>query len=152
MALKIRPAGEADHLHWLALWQQYCLFYETSLSDEVTAQTWQRIITPGEPIHSLIALDDAGHALGICNYVCHPNTWSSQQTCYLEDLYVSPDARRQGVAQALIGALTRLGREQHWLRIYWITHDDNAPARALYDAVAKNTGHTRYEIALTPSS
>ncbi|MGI4858260.1 MAG: GNAT family N-acetyltransferase [Janthinobacterium lividum] len=149
MALAIRPAGESDHGRWLDLWQQYCQFYETPLGDDVTAHTWARIVTPGEPIHALIAMDDAGRALGICNYVCHPNTWSSRQTCYLEDLYVSPDARRQGVAQALIAALAELGRAQHWLRIYWITHDDNAPARALYDRVATNTGHTRYEIALS---
>lgn len=99
-------------------------------------------------IFSLIAEDESGTAVGLCNYVCHLNTWSDQTVCYLEDLYVSPDARRLGVGTKLISELTEIGRREHWFRIYWITNADNEQARAAYDKLATRTDHVRYEIAL----
>jgi hypothetical protein len=33
-------------------------------------------------------------------------------------------------------------------RLYWLTHETNATARALYDTVAVNRGFIRYDIPL----
>ena len=130
------------------MWSQYCAFYDVSLDERVTASTWARIVAPSQAINGLIALGDDGQPLGICNYVCHPNTWSDQTICYLEDLYVAPEGRRAGIATAFIEHLTRIGKQENWARIYWITNDENVAAQTVYDRVAKRTGHIRYEIKL----
>ncbi|GGP24108.1 GNAT family N-acetyltransferase [Silvimonas iriomotensis] len=146
--MHIRPLCPADHDTWLALWQNYCAFYHSALPQDVNATLWQRLLDPQSPVNGLIALDDAGQALGICHYVCHPHTWSARNVCYLEDLFVSPDARRMGIASQLIAALQAQGKRENWNRIYWITHTDNTAARAVYDRVARRSDHVRYEIAL----
>jgi len=148
LALVIRPVTEGDRTTWLDLWAQYCAFYGVTLSQQVIVRTWQRIVSPHDSIFSLIAKDESGTAVGLCNYVCHPNTWSDRTVCYLEDLYVSPDARRLGVGTKLIGELTEIGRREHWFRIYWITNANNEQARAAYDKLAMRTDHVRYEISL----
>ncbi|RQM47414.1 GNAT family N-acetyltransferase [Paraburkholderia bannensis] len=144
----IRPVNAADHAAWLALWQAYCRHYEVTLDERVNARTWARIADPAEPIHALIAHGEDGEPLGLCNYVLHPNTWSDQTVCYLEDLYVAPQGRRKGVATAFIERLREIGERENWFRIYWITNDANEAAQAVYDRIASRSGHIRYEIAL----
>ncbi|MGI4983150.1 MAG: GNAT family N-acetyltransferase [Janthinobacterium lividum] len=148
MALEIRYVKETDHPHWLEMFKQYCVFHDVPLTVDVTERAWERIFTPGTPLRALIALNEEGRALGICNYLCHEDTFSCKPMCYLADLYVDPESRGRGVGRALIAEVTRIGREEAWFRIYWITGEDNQPARVLYDAVARNTGHVRYDIAL----
>jgi GNAT superfamily N-acetyltransferase len=116
------------------------------LPDRVTDATWSRIASGQGPIFGLVAEDQTGNLAGFCNYVCHPNTWSDQTVCYLEDLFVSETARRTGLGTRFIGFLTELGRREGWYRLYWITNEDNEPARKAYDRVAKRTNHLRYEI------
>ncbi|MBB5193504.1 GNAT superfamily N-acetyltransferase [Silvimonas terrae] len=146
--MQIRPLIATDHTAWLTLWQDYCQFYHSALSGEVNATLWQRLLDEASPINGLIALADDGQPLGFCHTVCHPHTWSARNVCYLEDLFVSPTARRMGVASQLIAALREQGQRDNWYRIYWITNTNNAAARAVYDKLATRSDHVRYEIAL----
>jgi hypothetical protein len=40
-------------------------------------------------------------------------------------------------------------REQGCVRLYWLTHDTNAQAMALYDQVAERSGFVQYRKSLT---
>ncbi|MCA3840747.1 GNAT family N-acetyltransferase, partial [Burkholderia sp.] len=64
--------------------------------------------------------------------------------CYLQDLYTSPDARGQGAGGALIEAVYERAREAGASRVYWLTHETNTTARALYDKLANNGGFIQY--------
>ena len=85
---------------------------------------------------------------GLAHYVLHPHTFSSRMVCYLEDLWVEPAARGNGVGRSLIEALIARGRERGWRRLYWHTEADNALARALYDRLVRVTDYVRYDVAL----
>lgn len=147
MAVKIRPAESDDGPAWRTLWRGYCEFYGADIGDDVTRATWARILDPEAPVLGYVACLD-GTVVGFANAVLHPNTWSMRAVCYLEDLFVGPAARGRGAARALIEALAVRGRADGWLRIYWMTHDDNAPARALYDSIAPVTNWVRYDLPL----
>ena len=144
----IRPIEPGDSTAWAEMWAAYAVFYKVSLSEEVTAATWARIIDLAGPIEALLATDASGGVLGFANYLLHPYTWSDKPTCYLEDLYVRPEARGRGVGRALIERLVALGREQNWGRLYWTTDRDNATARRLYDSFGPADDVVRYTIAL----
>lgn len=146
--MQIRPATPDDHDAWLPLWQGYLAFYEVSLAPEVTEATWRRIIAPDGPIDCLVAVQADGALAGFATWLLHPNTWSDQPVCYLEDLFVSPAARGQGVATRLIEALAAMGRQNGWHRVYWHTDATNTRARAVYDRVARLTTRVRYDIDL----
>jgi len=68
--------------------------------------------------------------------------------CYLEDLFVDPAARGNGVGRALIEDLASLARAQGWKRLYWNTEITNAAARKLYDSFTPDDGHIRYRLTL----
>jgi len=148
MEARIRQVAEPDRDAWCQLWGEYCGFYGVQLPNRVTDATWSRIAIGLGPVFGLVAEDQTGALLGFCNYVCHPNTWSDQTVCYLEDLYVSQGARRTGLGTRFISSLTELGRQEGWFRIYWFMNGDNEQARTVYDRVARRTDHVRYEIPL----
>lgn len=144
--IEIRPAQAADARHWLSLWREYCAALDGRVSDEATKGLWQRILSPGEPVGSLLAFSPERGPVGFTNYVLHPHTWSLRPVCYLEDLFVASAARREGAGRALIEALIALGREHGWRRVYWHTHENNEQARTLYDQLAERTDYVRYDI------
>jgi GNAT superfamily N-acetyltransferase len=142
-ALLIRDVAPADRSAWLRLWLGYLDFYETSLDPAITDTTWTRFLDPAEPMFCLVAEGDDGALIGFVNCVLHRGTWSIGDFCYLEDLYVSPDARRGGVGRALIEAVYARADELECGRVYWLTHESN-PARKLYDEVARHLGFIQY--------
>jgi GNAT superfamily N-acetyltransferase len=130
------------------MWDGYCGFYEAAVSAPVTAHTWRRLVAGDSAIGSLIAVSPAKRALGFANYVVHPYTWGVQSCCYLEDLFVRPDVRGNGVGRALIEGLLALCERERWSHLYWMTRENNAAARRLYDRFAARDDFVRYTVVL----
>jgi GNAT superfamily N-acetyltransferase len=143
MAIQIRPLTADDRDAWLGLWQGYQLFYEARIDDEVTALTWSRIVDPDGPIHGLGAEADR-RLIGIAHYLFHASSWSAGDYCYLQDLFVADTARGRGAARSLIEAVSAAADSAGAARLYWLTHESNAGARALYDKIATRTGFIQY--------
>ncbi len=60
------------------------------------------------------------------------STFLGRRGVWLEDLYVRPEFRRQGCAQALLRALATIAVERGCGRFEWAVLDWNAPALAFY--------------------
>ena len=86
---------------------------------------------------------------GWCITSIHRTTWSVGNSCYLQDLYVDPAVRGGGHGKALIEYVADRAREAGATRLYWNTHETNATARRLYDAVAVRSGFIQYRKALS---
>ena len=143
--IEVRALSAADEPVWRKLWDGYCAFYETDVPPEVTAVTWQRLLDPAVPVEGLVAVRD-GAGVGFVNCVLHPSTWATADSCYLEDLFVSPDVRGWGAGRALIEAVLERARQHGWDKVYWHTREDNTRARALYDSFAKADDFVRYVV------
>ena len=146
--LRVRPAQAGDAEAWLGLWRGYCAALGGEVADAVTQGVWARILAAAEPVWCLLACDDDRGPVGLANYILHPNTWSLQPVCYLEDLFVAAEARGSGAGRALIETLVALGKQHGWRRVYWHTRDNNYPARMLYDRLAPRTDYVRYDVEL----
>jgi len=81
---------------------------------------------------------------GIVQYLFHRSTWTPGNYCYLQDLFVSEDARGLGVGRALIEAVYEKAKAAGASRVHWLTQTGNAQARILYDQVADNSGFMQY--------
>jgi GNAT superfamily N-acetyltransferase len=143
----IRDAAPADRKAFLALWQGYLDYYGVDLAPEVTAATWARLLDPASPVKARLAEVD-GQVMGFAIHLHHPSTWVLTEDCYLEDLFVAPEARGQGLGRALIDDLIALARGKGWGRVYWHTRIDNEKARALYDQYVGWDDHIRYRLRL----
>lgn len=138
----------ADRAEWLALWNGYLTFYESSLDEETTTATFDRLTDADSGIYGVIARDDQGAAVGFVHWLTHPATWSTASYCYLEDLFVAPHTRGAGVGRALIEHVHAWAERNGSAKVYWLTAETNATARALYDRAATRTGMIQYQITV----
>ena len=143
----IRPVGADERAAWEPLWNGYIAFYKATLVPGASDIAWQRFHDPDEPMFLLGAYVD-GRLTGIVQYLFHRSTWAPHRYCYLEDLFVAESARGRGVARALIEAVYQKAEAANASRVYWLTHSNNAQARALYDRVADNLGFIQYRKVL----
>jgi GNAT superfamily N-acetyltransferase len=143
----IRPVRPEDRLGWEPLWQGYQAFYGNQPSREVTETTWARFLDPAEPVHALLAQRD-GTPIGLVHYIFHRNTWMIGPVCYLQDLFTAPAMRGQGTGRQLIEAVYAEAERAGSPRVYWLTHESNAAARALYDKLAERSGFIQYRRAI----
>ena len=128
--MRIRPLIAGDRERWNVLARGYKTFYETALPDADYDLAWQRLMQ-SDTIHGLGASID-GRLVGITHYLFHASSWSAE-------------VRGQGVARALIGGVADAATARGAPKLYWLTHHDNATARALYDKVAAHRGFIRYD-------
>ncbi|NBF00883.1 GNAT family N-acetyltransferase [Pseudomonas sp. Fl5BN2] len=141
--IQIRPVTAADHATWLPLWQAYLRFYATELADAVTQSTWQRFLDAREPTHAALAWDGE-HAVGMVHFIYHRSNWSIENSCYLQDLLVSPEQRGTGVGRQLIEFVYAQAKQDGCAKVHWLTHESNATAIQLYERIAERPGFIQF--------
>ena len=143
--IAIAPLAPADRAEWEALARGYKAFYGTDTPAARYEATW-RLLIEDRHVHGLGARLD-GRIVGIAHFLFHAQTWS-EDACYLQDLFTAEGARGRGVATALVDAVAEAARARGAVKYYWLTKEDNLPARALYDRIAAFKGFLRYDYPL----
>lgn len=85
-----------------------------------------------------------GKLVGIAHYLFHRTFWTAGDYCYLQDLFVAEETRGKGVGAALIAAVENDARAAGASRLHWLTREENAAARGLYDKLAERSGFIQY--------
>jgi GNAT superfamily N-acetyltransferase len=143
--IEVAPLADGDRLAWGRLAAGYKAFYNTPTSQAEYDAAWGRLRS-NDGVHGLGARLD-GQLAGIVHYLFHTSTWTPC-VCYLQDLYTEPARRSRGVARALIEGVAHSARARGATRLYWLTQEGNASARALYERVAQYRGFIRYDYPL----
>jgi ribosomal protein S18 acetylase RimI-like enzyme len=99
----------------------------------------------------LLACDEHGAGLGFIQLFPLFSSVRAVRTYLLNDLFVSIDARRQGVAQALMRAAADHARALGAASLSLTTALDNKPAQALYESLGwkRDQEFCEYALALT---
>ena len=145
LPVKIRPLKATDRTEWDALWRDYLAFYKTELPQTVYDSTFARLIGDDPQDFSALVAEQDGKLIGLTHYLFHRHGWKIENTCYLQDLYAAPKARGTGVGRLLIEAVYAAADAAGSPSVYWLTQDDNATARVLYDRVGVLTNFIKYQ-------
>jgi GNAT superfamily N-acetyltransferase len=145
--LEIAPVAVEEFERLLPLIAAYQRFYEVEEIDEERNRTFfRRFLAPSED-GLLLGARRQGELVG---YACLYWHFSSLEACecvLMNDLFVSEEARGEGVGRALIEATAEVARERGVPFIEWSTAPDNLTAQRLYDSTgAERTEWFSYEL------
>jgi GNAT superfamily N-acetyltransferase len=146
---QIRPArvDEVDDL--LPLMRAYCDFYEFDPADDALRELLGTLIGDPKEGAVFIARDGDGSAVGVATLDWRWSASRGARIGHLEDLFVEPEARGGGIAEALIEACAQHCREQGAPAMDWLTLPDNARARAVYERIgAEGSDWVEYDLEL----
>lgn len=146
MAVTIRPVQTGDHADWLGLFTAYARFYRQDLPPETARIVWDWIHDFANPFWADLAIDGDGVAVGLVQYQLMHRSLGGGMTCYLSDLFTTPQARGLGVGRALIDHVRGFARDRGLPGVRWLTAEDNTTARALYDSYAPASGFILYNL------
>jgi GNAT superfamily N-acetyltransferase len=148
--VEVRPATEADIPALLPLFRGYADFYRASPSDEGLEGMMRTLIADPENEGPLFTgLDDEGRIAGFAAMSWKWSSLRGARVGYLEDLFVAPEARGGGLADALIQACAQASRERGAPALLWLTAPTNSRARAVYErSGARGDEFIEYELEL----
>jgi GNAT superfamily N-acetyltransferase len=134
--MTIELVTEPDLEELLPLMRAYCDFYEVAPTDDaLLAMSRALIADPEREGVQLVARDDSGGAVGFATIFWSWSTLSAARLAVMNDLFVAPEGRGGGYAEALIQACLERAREHGADTLAWSTAKDNFRAQAVYDRV-----------------
>ncbi len=93
------------------------------------------LLCPHPKVFCLVAEADDGRTTAFALYFYNFSTWEGVHGLYLEDLYVRPSHRGQGIGGRLLRRLAQIASENGCARMEWMVLNWNAPAIAVYDRI-----------------
>lgn len=147
--IAIRAAGPDDAALIHRFVVELAVYEREPDAVEATVDDYRRQLAADRPpFECLIAEIDrrpVGFALFFWNY----STWRGRPGLYLEDLFVPPAERGQGVGKALLARLARRAVERGCARMEWSVLDWNTPAIGFYEALGARSMHEWTTFRLT---
>ena len=133
--LKIRAAEEKDIDAIFELIRGLAAY--ENLSDRVTGNTeLLRAHLFGErPYAEVILAELDERAIGFALFFHSYSTFLTQPGLYLEDVFVRPEYRRQGVGKALMSAVVKIASDRDCGRLEWSVLDWNQNAIEFYQSL-----------------
>jgi ribosomal protein S18 acetylase RimI-like enzyme len=87
----------------------------------------------------LAAADGDQPAAGVCQLRYRLSVWTGAEDCWLEDLYVTGEARGKGLGRALVNAAFERARARGCRRIELDVNEVNTNAIAFYESLGFST-------------
>ena len=133
---RIRECVAADTPALHALVGELAEYEKLAGEVDATVELFARHGFGPEPLfRALLAEEETAggpHPLGFALYFFTFSTFRGRPTLYLEDLFVKPDRRGEGIGGALFAELKGLAREKACARMEWAVLDWNQPAIDFY--------------------
>ena len=124
---------EADKSQWRPLFVGYADFYGVPMDDTIADTVWSWLLDPNHVLEGIVVRDADGAVVGLAHVRACPRPLGGCEMGFLDDMFVVPEARGTGAADALFEALRDLAAERGWPAVRWITQHFNERGWAFYD-------------------
>ena len=132
MPLEIRPAQPDDCPLILGLIRELAEYEKLAHEVEATETRLRTTLFADPPAaHCIIAFLD-GQPAGFAIYFFNYSTFLARPGLYLEDLFVKPSHRGDGIGKALLLRLAKVANARGCGRMEWSVLDWNEPAIGFY--------------------
>ncbi len=134
MTVDIRPAAPPDVGTMLRFVRELAAFEREPDAVETTEPMLHEALFGAHPAAEALIAERDGAAIGFAIFYHTFSTWTGRRGIWLDDLYVTPEARGSGAGTALLKALAGIAVDRGCARLEWWVLDWNAPAIAFYRA------------------
>ena len=131
--MPIRNAQAADAPTLVALIQELAAFEQLSHLVSVTPQSLAQHLFGPQPAAQCVVFEQGTEIVAFALFFHNFSTFLGKPGLYLEDLYVRPAYRGQGIGRSLLVHLAGLARDRGCGRFEWSVLDWNANAIAFYE-------------------
>lgn len=131
--LIVRSAEPADVGVLFSLIQALAEYEKLSHAVTGNTEALKDHLFGSRPYAEAILAEYGGQAVGFALFFYNYSTFLTKPGIYLEDLFVLPEYRRQGIGKALLTYLAQLALERDCGRLEWSVLDWNESAIAFYE-------------------
>ncbi|MFI5356372.1 MAG: GNAT family N-acetyltransferase [Opitutales bacterium] len=135
MPCEIRPAVAADVPVILQMIRDLAVYEKLSAEVEADEAKLHATLFGPRPAAECLLAWDAGRPAGFAVHFTNYSTFLARPGLYLEDLFVRPEYRGQGLGKALLLHLARLANQRGCGRMEWAVLDWNEPAIEFYESL-----------------
>jgi GNAT superfamily N-acetyltransferase len=132
MSITIRQARPADAQTIYAMIYELAVYEKAPEEVVTTPEEIRETLFGAESKTEALICEVDGTAIGYAVFFTSYSTWLGRNGIYLEDLYISPDARGNGAGKALIKHIAQLAVQRRCGRLEWSVLDWNQPAIDFY--------------------
>jgi len=134
MTLHIRKIEERDFPALISLFNEFALFEK--LPEKMT-NTVEQMLTEKEYLAGFVAVNGEGEIRGYVTYFFAYYTWTGK-SLYMDDLYVRPIFRGQGIGTKLINEVIAFAKTENCGKLRWQVSEWNQPAIDFYKSLGAN--------------
>ncbi len=131
-AFSLRPAEPRDVEVVVALIGALAQFEKLSHLLEITADKLALHLFGPKPVIEAVVAEHDGRVVAFALFFTNFSTFLGRPGLYLEDLFVEPERRGQGIGQALLEHLARVAAARGYGRFEWSVLDWNEGAIRFY--------------------
>jgi GNAT superfamily N-acetyltransferase len=135
MNVTIREAAPADVATILRFIRELAEFEREADKVVATEILLHEALFGQRPVAEAVIAERDGSALGMALFFNNFSTWTGWKGLYLEDLYVTPEARGSGIGAALLRHLAAIALDRGCTRFEWSVLDWNKRAIEFYRAM-----------------
>ncbi len=135
MSITIRQAVAADAEAIFAMIVELAIYEKARDEVKTTPEEIKATLFGAESVTEALICEDNGVMIGYVVFFTSYSTWLGCNGLYVEDLYVSPDARGQGAGKAILKYIARLAVQRRCQRVEWSVLDWNQPAIDFYNSL-----------------
>jgi GNAT superfamily N-acetyltransferase len=128
----VRSATHADVATILRFIRELAAYEREPDAVEATEASLALALFGEHPAAEAVIAEAGDEVVGFALFFHNFSTWTGRRGLYLEDLYVTPDARGQGAGRALLRHLAQLALDRGCGRFEWSVLDWNVPAIEFY--------------------
>jgi GNAT superfamily N-acetyltransferase len=135
VTVTIRPAQSVDTDLILALIRELAEYERLPHEVVATGDALRATLFGGQPRAEVLIAQADGQPAGFALFFHTYSTFLARPGLYLEDLFVRPAFRRQGVGRLLLTRLAAIAVARGCGRFEWSVLDWNEPARRFYESL-----------------
>jgi GNAT superfamily N-acetyltransferase len=131
--MKVRKATPTDRPLLMPLIEGYFAFYNTSFRGKSQLDALLDSVAADERLGVHLVAEEGARLLGFASLYSCLDTLVADRILVMNDLFVAPESRGAGVGTVLFDAAREYAEKAGYVRLDWVTANDNRGAQRFYD-------------------